>query len=48
MFATLHYCFVPQMNEIAWNKAGDLFFITTGLGRILNAFSKLTLIILNK
>ncbi|ONM54084.1 THO complex subunit 3 [Zea mays] len=37
-----------EMNEIAWNKAGDLFFITTGLGRILNAFSKLTLIILNK
>jgi hypothetical protein len=22
------------VNEIAWNKAGDLFFITTGLGRI--------------
>jgi len=23
-----------EMNEIAWNKAGDLFFITTGLGHI--------------
>jgi len=26
------------MNEIAWNKAGDLFYITTGLGRILRHF----------
>lgn len=23
-----------EMNEIAWNKAGDLFFITTGLGHV--------------
>jgi len=23
-----------EMNEIAWNKAGDLFYITTGLGHI--------------
>lgn len=36
-FLVLTFLFVPyQVNEIAWNMTGDMFFLTTGNGKKRN------------